>query len=150
MSRASNSIDVASMYFINALSFNPGRIDIISAYVNMITRRAERNSAFPIDTLSALDDFLNAQIMTVKPDDIQKIIRLREIVSKVQESLVNKSASRGNTRPTTSNIDREVKKYKERAEKSRSLKDYIKVIQEAQTLLDENADSDQDISEKLR
>ena len=150
LSRSSNSIDLASIYFINALSFNPGRIDIISAYVNMITRKAERDSAFPIDTLSALDDFLSAQIMTVKPDDIQKIIKLRETVSKIQESLANRSASRGNTRSIASNPDREAKKYKEKAEKSRSLKDYIKAMQEAQTLLDENGDSDPDISEKLQ
>lgn len=93
LSRNSSSIDVASMYFINALSFNPGRIDIISAYVNMIVKSAEKNPSTSADTLDALDDFLSAQIMTVKPDDIQKIIRLRETVSKVQESIVNRSAS---------------------------------------------------------
>ena len=156
LSRSSNSIDVASMYFINALSFNPGRIDIISAYANMIIKRAEKDFTFSNDTLDALDDFLSAQIMTVKPDDIQKIIRLRETVSKVQESLANRSAPRSSVSSSVLNTEREIRKYKEKAEKSRNLKDYIQALQAAQTLLDNNGSSDPDasnttaISEKLQ
>ena len=151
LSRSSNSLDAASMYFINALSFNPGRIDIISAYVNMIIRSAEKNPSFSTDALDALDGFLSAQIMTVKPDDIQKIIRLRETVSKTQEAIINRNANRnagmGNT-TSSANSNRDAKKYRDRAEKARSLKDYIQEMRNAQEALEGNDESD--ISENLQ
>lgn len=152
LSRNSNSIDAASMYFINALSFNPGRIDIISAYVNMIIKNAERNPSFAVDSLDALNDFLSAQIMTVKPDDIQKIIRLRETVSKTQESLINRSASRiaGERRSSSpsANSNRDAKKYRDRAEKARTLKDYIQTMRSAQEALE--GEDESDISDSLQ
>ena len=78
------------MYFINALSivpaFVPDRITIISQYTSMIIERVGKDPTLPADTLDALDNFLNAQITTVSPNDLPQIIALRTKVSELKSS----------------------------------------------------------------
>ena len=78
------------MYFINALSivpaFVPDRITIISQYTSMIIERVCKDPTLPADTLDALDNFLNAQITTVSPNDLPQIIALRTKVSELKSS----------------------------------------------------------------
>lgn len=80
-----NDIELASMYFMNALSFSPGNINIIRDYVSMIINRANEDTTLSYSTFEALDNFLNAQVMTVIPDDLPKILELRSELSAMQE-----------------------------------------------------------------
>ena len=52
-----HDIELASMYFMNALSFSPGNIEIISDYVSMILARASEDTTLLYDTFEALDRF---------------------------------------------------------------------------------------------
>ena len=83
-----HDIELASIYFMNALSFSPGNIEIISDYVLMILTRAREDTTLIDDTFDALDSFLNAQIMTVKPDDLPKILELRAKLSEEHNGLL--------------------------------------------------------------
>ena len=134
IAQKNNDIELASMYFINSLAFNPGRIDVISEYVA---------------TLVALDNFLNAQVMTVKPDDLSKIIKLRLKVSEVQEKILLRNI------PSTDNGDihkaeDQLKQYKNQAAKSRTLKEYIDNLQLAQNLIEENNFNEPEFTDEIQ
>ena len=149
IAQKNNDIELASMYFINSLAFNPGRIDVISEYVAMIIKQTEENTTLPADTLVALDNFLNAQVMTVKPDDLSKIIKLRLKVSEVQEKILLRNI------PSTDNGDihkaeDQLKQYKNQAAKSRTLKEYIDNLQLAQNLIEENNFNEPEFTDEIQ
>ena len=52
----------------------------------MIIERVGKDPTLPADTLDALDNFLNAQITTVSPNDLPQIIALRTKVSELKSS----------------------------------------------------------------
>ena len=134
-----NDIELASMYFINSLAFNPGRIDVISEYALMIIKQVNEDITLPTDTLDALDNFLNAQVMTVKPDDLPKIIELRSKISEAQEKISLRNAPfADNVDMYNANAEDQLKKYKNQAAKSKTLQEYINNLQSAQNLIEEN------------
>ena len=149
IAQKNNDIELASMYFINSLAFNPGRIDVISEYVAMIIKQTEENTTLPADTLDALDNFLNAQVMTVKPDDLPKIIKLRSKVSEAQEKILPRNI------PSTDNGDihkaeDQLKQYKNQAAKSKTLQEYIDNLQAAQNLIEENNFNEPEITDEFQ
>ena len=145
-----DDIELASMYFVNALSFSPGDIKIISDYVSLILKRAKAESSISNETLNALDNFLNAQIMTVKPDNLPKIIELRAKVSDVREKILQYMAKNSEPSLDRKKIDSELEKYSNAAENSKNLEDYITALQSAQNFMNEHDVVDIEISENLQ
>ena len=141
-----NDIELASMYFMNALSFSPGNINIIRDYVSMIINRANEDTTLPYDTFDALDNFLNAQIMTVKPDDLPKIWELRSELSAMQEKNLSRDVEPA---VDLAELEGQVKQHRSRALKSRTLEEYLSNLQEAQRVLDYSGLNDPDVSDNL-
>ena len=143
-------VELASMYFINALSFKPGDIDIISNYVSLILKRAKAETEISAETLNALDNFLNAQIMTVKPDEIKKIIDLRGKVSDTREKILQSMTEAKETNVDLKDIESELKKNKAAVSKSKTLKEYISALQAAQKTIDSYGIADMEITNNLQ
>ena len=143
-------VELASMYFINALSFKPGDIDIISNYVSLILKRAKAETEISAETLNALDNFLNAQIMTVKPDGIKKIIDLRGKVSDTREKILQSMTEAKETNVDLKDIESELKKNKAAVSKSKTLKEYISALQAAQKTIDSYGIADMEITNNLQ
>ena len=148
--RVSN-IEMASLYFVNALSFNPGRLDIITDYTSMILSSVKNdNTEIQFDRLDAIDNFLNAQATTVRPQDIPQIVKLRDIVSNTREELNSKIVSQASVIPNNNRIELDVRKYKTKANQAKNLTDFIKCLDDAQELLDSSGKTDDEVTEKLQ
>ncbi len=145
-----NDIELASMYFINSLSFNPGNIKAISEYVAMIIKQAGEDTSLPADTLDALDNFLNAQVMTVKPDDLPEIIELRSKVSEAHEKILVRNVPIKNDNSNISNAEAKLKQYKNKAASAKTLQEYIENLQSAQNLIEENKFNEPDITNEFQ
>jgi hypothetical protein len=143
------NMELSSMYFINALSFRPGDIGIITDYTNMILRFALNDSSVPEDSLDALENFLNAQIMSVKPDDLPKIVELTEKVSFVREEISEKNAQM-NTTQNSLDITEQIAELVKLADSTSNVKEYIDILQSAVVLLTESGLDDFDLAEKLQ
>ena len=149
LARVSN-IEMASLYFVNALAFNPGRLDIITDYTSMILGSVKNNNTeIPLDMLDAIDNFLNLQATTVKPQDIPQIVKLREIVSDTREELNSKVVPQV-ALMSNNRTELEVRKYKNKANQARKLNDFIKCLDDAQKLLDSNGKTDDEVTETLQ
>lgn len=145
-----SDIEMASLYFVNALAFNPGRLDIITDYTSMILDSVKNNNTeIPLDMLDAIDNFLNAQATMVKPQDIPQIVKLREIVSDTREQLNSKVAPQV-TVMSNNRTELEVRKYKTKAQQAKKLNDFIKCLDDAQKLLDSNGKTDDEVTETLQ
>ena len=142
-------MELASMYFINALSFMPGNIDIIMDYATMILKWAKKAPVFPAESLDALDSFLSAQVMTVKPNDLPQIVKLKEKISLAREESLEKNFPKLDDRPDTEVMEK-VAERKEDAKNSPNLKEYLNILQDANSLLEEHGLDDQDISDSLQ
>lgn len=142
-------MELASMYFINALSFMPGNIDIIMDYATMILKWAKKAPVFPADSLDALDSFLSAQVMTVKPNDLPQIVKLKEKISLAREESLEKNFPKSDDRPDTEVMEK-VAERKEDAKNSQNLKEYLNILQDANSLLEEHGLDDQELSDSLQ
>ena len=147
--KADNDIELASMYFMNALSFSPGNIEIISDYVSMILARASEDTTLLYDTFEALDSFLNAQIMTVKPDDLPKILELRAKLSEEHSKFLSRDIPLYGT-DNLAEFEVQLKQYKARVLKSKTFSDYLNNLRMAQQVLDDSGLTDSDISDNLQ
>lgn len=147
---STQNVEMASLYFINALAFNPGRIDIITDYVSMVLSSVKSDeSNIQFDMLDAIDNFLYGQAVSVKPSDIPHIVRLREVVSGTREEITSKIQVR-KPPAITRDSSSEVKRLKTRAQQAGKLKDYIKYLTDAQKLLENSSETDNEVSEKLQ
>lgn len=147
--RVSN-IEMASLYFVNALAFNPGRLDIITDYTSMILSSVKNdNNAEFLDRLDAIDNFLNAQATTVRPQDIPQIVNLRDIVSNTREELNSKIVLQASVIPNN-RMELDVRKYKTKANQAKNLTDFVKCLDDAQKLLDSSGKTDDEVTEKLQ
>lgn len=147
--RVSN-IEMASLYFVNALAFNPGRLDIITDYTSMILSSVKNdNNAEFLDRLDAIDNFLNAQATTVRPQDIPQIVKLRDIVSNTREELNSKIVLQASVIPNN-RMELDVRKYKTKANQAKNLTDFVKCLDDAQKLLDSSGKTDDEVTEKLQ
>lgn len=142
-------MELASMYFVNALSFMPGNIDIIMDYATMILKWAKKAPVFPADSLDALDSFLSAQVMTVKPNDLPQIVNLKEKISLAREESLDGNFPKSDDRPDTKIMEK-VARRKEDAKNSQNLKEYLNILQDANSLLEEHGLDDQEIAEGLQ
>lgn len=145
-----HDIELASIYFMNALSFSPGNIEIISDYVLMILTRAREDTTLIDDTFDALDSFLNAQIMTVKPDDLPKILELRAKLSEEHNGLLSQNIPSSGTSENIAAKEEQSELYKARALKSRTFADYVNNLRMAQQVLDDSGLTDSDVSDNLQ
>ncbi len=143
-------IEIASMYFINAMSFKPGSIEIITDYVSYVLDIAKADSSLSNDTLNALDSFLNAQVMTVKPDDIQKIIGLRAKVSEARESILKNLADSKESTPNKDNAELVLNMHKEAVRKAKTLDEYIAALNAAHEVTDYYDIADTETAERLQ
>jgi hypothetical protein len=143
------NMELSSMYFINALAFRPGDIGIITDYTDMILRFARNDPTAPADSLDALENFLGAQIMSVKPDDLPKIVELRDKVSSARGEISEKNAP-SDAAQNGPDIAEEVAALVKRADNSGNVKEYIELLQNAVTLLAESGLDDSDLAEKLQ
>jgi hypothetical protein len=143
------NMELSSMYFINALSFSPGDIDIITDYTDMILRFAQNDPSVPADSLDALENFLNAQIMSVKPDDLPKIVELTEKVSSIRER-ISEENPQADTAQNNSGITEQIAESVELADSAQSIKEYTDILQSAVTLLADSGLDDSGPVEKLQ
>ncbi len=144
-----HDIELASMYFMNALSFSPGNIEIISDYVSMILARASEDATLLYDTFEALDSFLNAQVMTVKPDDLPKILELRAKLSEEQSKFLSRDIPLSGA-DNLAKFEVQLKQYKARVLKSKTFADYLNNLRMAQQVLDDSGLTDSDVSDNLQ
>ena len=144
-----HDIELASMYFMNALSFSPGNIEIISDYVSMILARASEDTTLLYDTFEALDSFLNAQVMTVKPDDLPKILELRAKLSEEQSKFLSRDVPLSGA-DNLAEFEGQLEHYKARALKSRTFTDYLNNLRLAQQVLDDSGLNDAEVSDNLQ
>jgi hypothetical protein len=145
-----NNLELSSMYFINALSFKPGHIDVITDYANMIFRFVKNDpTSISMDSLDALETFLNAQVMTVKPDDLPEIVELRTRVSIAREEFIEKNTPTTDTRDDA-DIVKKIADYKNSAENSSNIQEYLSAMQSANDLAAEYDIEDVEIAEKLQ